>query len=314
LVSILVCTYNRADILSNTIAYLLNQQFDWGEYEIIVIDNASTDNTKEVVNQFSAREKKIKYTFEPRLGVAIARNTGARDSKSPYIAYFDDDLIAEPDCLNQLITPFMNITPAPKAIMGKVNLLWEGPRPNWFPERYETLLSRFDRGENARFMNSEEYLVTMNVAFERETFLLMGGIREDLSRKGRMFICGGDNDIFNRYMMSNHKIFYQPQALIWHLVPKSRQKRSWLLKRIFGEGTSEVIADYSHASKNELFRRMLYEIKITLKMCLGILIRFIFRENGNNSDDLLSITRQLGRLSSEIQLFLGKKNVVTLSE
>ena len=191
LVSLLVCTYNRAHVLGQTLESLLAQKFGWGAFEVIVVDNASTDETKDVVARVQAHDSRVRHIHEPRLGVAIARNTGAREARAPYIAYFDDDLIAEPDCLHHLIAPFWEVKPMPVAVMGKVNLLWQGGRPEWFPERFETLLSRFDRGDEPCLMTSEDYLLTMNVAFESKTFLETGGIREDLSRKGRMFICGG---------------------------------------------------------------------------------------------------------------------------
>jgi glycosyltransferase involved in cell wall biosynthesis len=314
LVSLLVCTYNRADVLGQTLESLLVQEFGWGEFEIIVVDNASTDQTKAIIAEFQARDPRLRYVYEPRLGVAIARNTGARLARAPYIAYFDDDLIAEPDCLYHLMAPFWQVQPAPAAVMGKVNLQWDGIRPAWFPEKYETLLSRFDRGDKPRLMTPHEYLITMNVAFERETFLQAGGIREDLSRKGRMFICSGDNDIFNRYIELGLDIFYQPCALVWHLVPKPRQNRRWLFKRVFGEGTSQVIADYNDASRYTLFRRLLYDGKVALKFCLDMLKSTVTGEPAFKQDSFMTLVRQVGRLSGELQLLAGMQNVKTLSE
>lgn len=314
LVSILVCTYNRSHFLGPTLDSLLAQEFCLGEFEIVVVDNSSTDNTKAVVSNFQSRDAKVKYAYEPRLGVAIARNTGAHQSKAAYIAFFDDDLIAAPDCLSELISPFFQVSPTPDAITGRVDLLWDGSRPVWFPRKYETLLSRFDRGSTPRFMTADEYLITMNVAFERKTFLYNGGIREDLSRKGRMFICGGDTDIFNRYMRNGLRIYYQPAALVHHIVPKQRQTRTWLFKRVLGEGVSAVLIDYAGANSLTLGYRLLYDAKVALEL-IGKSLRSIW----GGTDDLyygsiIDVLRQIGRITAEIQLLFGIKKVRTLSE
>lgn len=305
LVSVLICTHNRSEILGPTLGSLIRQNFAFGEFEILVVDNASTDNTKDVVAEYQCHDIRIRYLNEPRLGVAIARNRGAQASNSPYIAYFDDDQLAECDCLHHLISPFLEVKPTPSAVTGRVNLLWNGRRPAWFPKDYESLLSRFDRGSTARFMTADEYLITMNVAFERKTFLALGGIREDLSRMGRMLICSGDNEIFNRYTNYGLRIFYQPTAIAWHLVPKFRQTRSWFVKRVFGEGTSEVIAQYAKGSRRSLFKRLLYDSKT-----LAILVKKAF----GDSMKVIDVIRYAGRLSAEIQLIMGLSRVRTLKE
>jgi glycosyltransferase involved in cell wall biosynthesis len=314
IVSLLVCTFNRAKVLGQTLESLLRQEFGWGEFEILVVDNASTDDTREVAEQYSRRDPRVRYLHEPRLGVAIARNTGAREAQAPYIAYFDDDLVAEPDCLHRLMAPFWEVRPAPAAVMGRAELLWHGARPAWFPQKYETLLSRFDRGPDARFLNAGDYLITMNVAFHRETFLATGGIREDLSRKGRMFICSGDNELFSRYLDRQLPVFYQPAALIWHLVPPSRQTRRWLLKRTLGEGTSQVIAKYAGASRRSLFRRTLYDCKVAMGLCWETAKAYLAGRRGTWKDSFFALVEQLGRVSAEFQLLAGVRSVRTLSE
>lgn len=313
-VSLLVCTYNRGSLLGRTLASLLDQRFGWGEFEVIVVDNASTDDTRLVAEEYCKRDARVRYIYEARLGVAIARNTGARAARSPYIAYFDDDLIAAPDCLHNLISPFFQVHPPPAAVMGRVELEWEGKRPAWFPRSYETLLSAFDQGKEARFMTPDEYLITMNVAFEREAFLAAGGIREDLSRKGRMLICSGDNEVFTRYMKDGLSIYYEPDALIWHYVPRARQTRQWLHKRLFGEGASQVLVDYAVSRRRPLMRRTLYDSKVALELCAVSVGARLRGKRAAREYASLRLVHQLGRISAELQLLAGFKNVKTVSE
>jgi glycosyltransferase involved in cell wall biosynthesis len=312
LVSILVCTHNRSACLQQALASLVRQKTSLGKFEIIVVDNASSDDTREVVMRFCEHHAQVRYLYEPRLGVAIARNTGARASSARYIAYFDDDLIAEEDCLHHLLSPFQELAQAPLAVMGKVELLWHRGRPAWFPENHESLLSRFDLGSDSRWMGPEDYLITMNVAFERETFVKTGGIREDLSRRGRMLICSGDNDIFNRYMKLKLPIFYQPKALVHHLVLAPRQTRAWLFKRAFGEGASMAIARWAGAPRFQVFRHSFYDAKLIAQSVFEVSKNCLI--GGNIQEAAYILSRRLGRLSVNVQFLLGMRKPITLSE
>lgn len=315
LISLLVCTHNRASLLPQTIESLLSQRFDWGDYEIVVVDNASTDDTGNVVQNIQQHYPRVRYVHEPTLGVAVARNTGAREARADYVAYFDDDVIAHSDCLQHLMTPFFKANPIPAAVMGQVDLLWEGERPAWFPERFETLLSRFDRGNEPRFMTPDEYLLTTNVAFERQTFLKTGGIRADLSRVGRMFICGGDTEIFKRYMRLGYPVYYEPRARIRHLVPPSRQTRRWLLKRLFGDGTTQavMVRILGTYSRKEVLRQAYFDLRRTTRFGLEFAAHALARHGPDAEDALYKFVQRLGRLTANVQL-LFRQRVYTASE
>ena len=305
LVSLLVCTYNRAAVLGQTLESLLAQNFEWGNFEIVVVDNASTDDTPAVAARYQALDSRIRYVLEPRLGVAVARNHGAREAHAPYIAYFDDDLLAEPDCLQRLMAPFFEVNPTPAAVMGKVNLLWQGQRPDWFPERFETLLSRFDRGSQPRFMTADEYLLTMNVAFERKKFLQSGGIREDLSRKGRMFICGGDTEIFQRYSRLGLSVYYEPGAVVAHLVPPARQSRRWLLKRLFGDGTTQAILGAAAKNRPEFFKEAYFDLRRCTRFLLEIGWGNVSCNTALADEGTYKFVQRAGRLFAHWNLLTG---------
>jgi len=97
-VSVVMSSYNRADVLPGALASLLQQQAPGVRYEIVVVDNDSTDSTRAVVESFIARGgQDLRYLFEPRQGVAYGRNTGIRASRAPIIACTDDDVTVAPD-------------------------------------------------------------------------------------------------------------------------------------------------------------------------------------------------------------------------
>jgi len=307
LLSVLVCTYNREELLEKTLRSILNQQFNYEQgFEVWVVDNASTDSTPEISYRLQKEFSNLYYHREERQGVAIARNTGARLAHAPYIAYYDDDLTLAPDCLNQIMVPFFNQNPTPQAVTGKCLLEWEGGRAEWFPEKHEVLLSRYDFGDEPRSMTADEYLVTMNVAFNKEAFLALGGVREDLSRKGRMFICGADNDIFNRIMINEGSIYYNPKALIYHYVPKNRMQKSWLLKRFYGQGATYVLLKYGSTQGLSLVKPYLYNLRLYYKLK--------HKSYTDSLDRELTLQQQRGTLSALWQKLIGKSEVKTSSE
>lgn len=311
-VTVLVCTYNREKLLAKTLESLVSQEYPPGKYEILVVDNASKDNTREVVESYKNSKVTVRYLYEPILGVAVARNAGAREARADVIAYFDDDQIATPDCLGSLTTPFYAVTPTPAAVMGRVDLDWEGGKPSWYPDAYESLLSRYDKGEQSRFLRADEYLLTMNVAFRKKVFLEIGGIREDLSRIGRMFICSGDNDVFRRLVGGGHGVYYEPGAIVRHWVPLSRQKRMWLVKRVFGEGTSIFIMNYSGARKYLVLRRFSYDFRVGIALLCKALFKLLL--GAPLVATCLPLVRNMGMQSAEIQYLMDAKVIKTFSE
>ena len=316
LVSVIVCTYNREKLLEKTLLSLIDQDLRPDAYEIIVVDNGSSDNTRAVVERIANSSGRIRYIYESRLGVAIARNTGARMSRGRYIAFFDDDNVADVNCVRELLRAYDEIVPKPSIVAGRIDLDWEGKeRPLWFSDRYDRWVSRYDFGDQPRQLTPDDYIVTMNVAFDKEDYLASGGIREDLSRKGRMFITSGDVDLFVRMLSLGLHAYYQPSAQAFHFVPRSRQKRSWLLKRIFGEGTTQIVVDLELYRKSwtAAYSRYFRELRSCLRS-VGRLAAACWKRSEVRLDCALMTAMHLGRMSALIQIVLRRSEIVTTRE
>jgi glycosyltransferase involved in cell wall biosynthesis len=93
LITVIICTRNRAKLLRDAMASVVEQGIPKSDYEIVVVDNASTDETPDVVAEFRGSAH-IRYVHEEKLGLCIARNTGWRAASGRYVAFFDDDAIA----------------------------------------------------------------------------------------------------------------------------------------------------------------------------------------------------------------------------
>jgi glycosyltransferase involved in cell wall biosynthesis len=96
-VSVVLPTYNRCGLLHQAISALLNQEAHGLSYEVIVVDNNSTDATRRTVESYSSGDRRLRYAFEQRQGVAYARNTGIQLARADLIAFCDDDVYVAPD-------------------------------------------------------------------------------------------------------------------------------------------------------------------------------------------------------------------------
>src|ERR1700686_4893935 len=115
-IAVVIATHNRDQYLMKALDGLSSQTLPAAEYEVIVIDNASTDATRERVLARAKVATNIQYIYEPTLGASAARNTGWRAARSPYVAFLDDDAIPDRDWLERIIRAFEEVTPHPACV------------------------------------------------------------------------------------------------------------------------------------------------------------------------------------------------------
>lgn len=109
-ISVVVCTYNRADYIVDAMNSLYGQSLDKSDYEVIIVNNNSSDNTAAICENYISAHPDAQFYFlnEPRQGASFARNTGAALSRSPLLCFMDDDAIAAPDYLERIVS-FFNV-------------------------------------------------------------------------------------------------------------------------------------------------------------------------------------------------------------
>lgn len=129
-ISIILSTYNRGELLRNALEHLRRQQTDGIEYEIIVVNNNSTDGTKEIVESFIAQDPHFRYIFEERQGLSYARNTGIAAARADLLVFCDDDVETSPTWIQKNYEAFARF-PEADYIGGKVLPIWMAPVPNW---------------------------------------------------------------------------------------------------------------------------------------------------------------------------------------
>jgi glycosyltransferase involved in cell wall biosynthesis len=227
-ISVIIPTYNRAESLKDTLQGLQRQNLF--QSEIIVVDNNSTDDTKKVVEEMqSPFGSPLRYVFEPKQGVAAARNTGVRFAQGKWVAFLDDDVIPEPGWLKSLLDCFQETNA--DLVGGKVDLLWLSERPSWLSKRLMTPLVSTDFGEK-RFQVRPGQLrfVGANFACRRGLFDSAGLFREELGRRKNSLIGGEDYEWFDRAVKAKAKIFYEPGAKVFHKVWGEKVTEEYILR------------------------------------------------------------------------------------
>lgn len=129
-ISIIIQTYNRATLLDETLQTLVNQSYPKTDYEILVVDNCSTDHTKQIVEKYAeCTDNHVSYLYEPRHGSHFARNGAVKCAKGDILYFTDDDILAEKDMLEQIVQPFVN-DPQVVSATGAVRAKWLAPPRN----------------------------------------------------------------------------------------------------------------------------------------------------------------------------------------
>lgn len=242
LISAIICTHNRAEYLGKAIQSLIDQCTPQDEYEIIIVDNRSTDSTREVVEQFSSVNN-IRYLYEPNLGLSYARNTGWRNARGTYVAYLDDDAIACPVWLDKILEVFETVTPKPGCVGGKVEPIWEGPRPIWLSDWLLHGLALVDWSDTPHVLNDlrMQWLVGANIAFPTGLLESVSGFTSELDRVGNNLLSSGDVFLEKQIMKLGYSCFYHPDIAIKHHVFESRLNQSWFTRRYYWQGVSDAV-------------------------------------------------------------------------
>lgn len=244
--SIIICTYNRAGLLDRTLDSLSFQDLEKDLWQVIVVDNNSSDKTKEIVTKWQ-REFSITYVFEPNQGLSISRNTGINAAYSDFLLFLDDDIYAVPGMLRAYYDYLENHSRDPFACLaGKVVVEWEGGnQPPWFPSKFLNLYGQFDLGNQ---IIDSRIALGGNMLWNRSTLLSLGGFDINLGRKGNLKLASEETTLVQEALKKNHKILYIPDAVVRHWTPYTRQTKSYLFNLCYWLGISKSIAEYNDLS------------------------------------------------------------------
>ncbi|MGD1713443.1 glycosyltransferase [Dapis sp. BLCC M172] len=239
LISAIICTHNRDTYLGSAIDSLLAQDFP-GSFEVVVVDNASKDRTREVVEARLANPK-LKYVYEPVTGLSVARNTGAKTASAEILAYLDDDAVASSQWLRVLNEAYESNNKLAIA-GGKVTLIWpEGiSHPKWLSLELSGNLGYYDLGDSVVYIDQPGLTPRgLNYSIHRKFLEKIGGFDTNLGRVGKKLLSNEELHTTELAIKQGWQVAYLPEALVAHNVAPERVKPSWFIERGWWQGISE---------------------------------------------------------------------------
>jgi glucosyl-dolichyl phosphate glucuronosyltransferase len=240
LISVVICTHNRAARLGPAIRSVLGQDAAGIPFELLVVDNGSTDATRQTVEAFAAAAPR--YVFEPELGLCHARNTGWRGAAGRYVAYLDDDALAEPGWLRAIADAF-ETSAGVGVVGGRVEPIWEGPRPAWLSDEIALSLTIVDWSPAPHVITDlrRQWLVGANMAVRADVVREVGGFHPRLDRVGSRMLSSGDVYLQKHIVARGYRCLYAPAMAVRHAVPASRLTKGWFRRRYYSQGLSDAM-------------------------------------------------------------------------
>ena len=272
-ISIIICTYNRMEYLPNCLEHLKNQTAKKEFYEIIIIDNNSSDKTELICKDYIQKNSEINVTYflEKKPGLSNARNRGIKEAKGDILCFIDDDGFATDNYVKIISKYATNINYSNYiAFGGKVIPCYnKGKEPKWISKYISGLVSEVDLGTKVKSFN-KKYPAGCNMVFRKEFFENHGGFNVDLHTRG------DDKYIFQKLRDNKYKILYVPELKVSHFIDDYRLEKNFIIRLSKIIGQSEAIR---LKNKNIIFKMMkLFEYLIKWKVSL--LLAFIFLSKG----------------------------------
>ena len=246
-ISVLIATHNRCESLKETIKTLLGQEQDGTfEYEIIVVDNNSSDATKQVVEELmKGHPGKLKYAFESKQGKSFAINKGVGLSKGGIIACTDDDCLADPGWLKNIARAFREKDW--DILCGKVIPVFQDPVPEWLDfsiNIFQGPYVYFDLGENFLDHSQKKFFPPgANMIMKKKSYFVYG--EYSLGTRAQ------DTEFCYSWSQKGAKFLYSPDVVIRHVTPKSRLNKDYIRKWHFlsGKNSSHIFTEDYHKGK-----------------------------------------------------------------
>ena len=229
-ISVIVCTYNRPELFELCLNSLTSQTVKQKNFEIIVIDNYGSKTTKKIVNKY--KDKDIKYYIEKKTGLSFARNTGYKKAKNKYVAYIDDDAIAEKDWVENIIK-FINTHPKVKIFGGPYERYSLVSIPSWIPDKFgNNKLSNKEKKLNPK----KEWLTGSNIIIEKNLLDNLGGFNTNFGMKGKKIGYGEETELQTRILDMGIDMYYSPKIKVKHLFDQRKHNLKWMIKNTYISG------------------------------------------------------------------------------
>lgn len=271
ILSIVICSYNRASYISGALDSLYHQSAGLDNFEAIIVDNNSTDNTAEVFKQWRSSHANGSFTYltESKQGASFARNTGAEGAKGQWLCFMDDDAIANSNYVENIIK---HIKTKPEAIGfgGRIIPKYIPSAPEWMSYYVSSLVGNFDYAPTACAFENGKYPLESNMIVKKDIYDSIGGFNTQLPGVvGTLRIGGEGKELFYKLLALGHSIYYDPAICVHHVVEVKKLTPEYMYRVASGIGRGEKTRTLS-ISKGSYFKKIIeYLFKLGAAFVIG---------------------------------------------
>ncbi len=249
-----------SNLVLTALAGLRRQTLRFDQFEVVVVDNGSSDGTFAAINayvhagpQMVARSSEdtwqVHCLTEQQNGLSYARNTGLRAATGEIVVFLDDDAIAQPKFLERLLAAYDET--GADAIGGRVELRWEATRPHWVSNDMLDILGYFAPSKSRSLLPLTLDMSGCNFSIKREVLHAIGFFSPLVSKSATAPINMEVADLCRRLRAAGYALWYEPEAVVEHRVPAARLTRPYFVGRAYWQGRSEVVAQYADTQQHK---------------------------------------------------------------
>ncbi len=261
MLTVIICTYNRDKYIGQLLESIAKNSLPKSEYEILLVDNNCTDNTRKICEDFVSLHKKIsfRYVVETEQGLSAARNCGLKNAKGELVVFVDDDAFVDENYLSEYVD-FFDKHPDVMALGGPIEPFYETQEPKWMSQYTKALLTGWmNYGNQARLYPRGRYPGGGNAAYRKLIFDKVGYFNTELGRKGNLLLSSEEKDIFDKMNSIGMKVMYIPKPVLHHCIPQAKLENDYFNRLTLQIGKSERIRTLA-IGKLKYFKRLFLEI------------------------------------------------------
>jgi glycosyltransferase involved in cell wall biosynthesis len=270
--SIIICSYNRASYISDALTSLYVQSSGLDDFEVIIVDNNSTDNTKEVYAQWRQTNTNGQFTFisETKQGASFARNTGAAIAKGEWVCFMDDDAVATTDYVKNIIKHIQD-QPFIVGFGGRIIPKYIPAEPKWMSYYVSSLVGNFDYAPTACAFENGKYPLESNMIVKKSVYDQIGGFNVNLPGVvGTLRIGGEGKELFYKIIALGHTIYYDPSICVHHVVEVKKLTSEYMYRVASGIGRGEKTRTLNISNGAYIMKILEYLLKLGAGIILGI--------------------------------------------
>lgn len=297
MLSIILCTYNRDKYIYNVLQSIADNDFPKSDYEVVLVNNNSTDNTEAECRRFQVDnpEVRFRYFVETSQGLSYARNCGIRNAQGEVLVYVDDDAKVNKEYL-RTYADFFARHPEVDAAGGPILPVYETEEPAWMSHYTRQLVTgKLYHGVVECEFPKGSYPGGGNAAYRKRVFDAVGLFNVELGRKGNSLIGAEEKDLFDKMTSRHIRFFYLPTAILYHIIPAKKLTQDYFDRLTYGIGVSERYRTLQ-ISRKKYRRRLLQEaVKWggTLVLWCGFAVRMQFAKGSKLVAFRRNVTRGL---------------------